>query len=532
MHGSSHLAENLMSRDEIFSFVLSGYSSPVDGAVVREGTARQRLNKVRLYIDANVPVDGTRSPANLFGDQSAMRAFLSTTPISNRSRICVCFEEILSHVSLSLSPSSPSYESIRHSIPTLLRRCKTKANSSYRIHRAEMKEGECSDGTGHAGTSSSCFPHADFKNLQARAVAESMPRMKEILVLASSYLHEVRADEKLAARFLSELDIDSKGAGLEEGDCEFALSPLEEDDFVFGPAFGDAARREAANKQERDKCETDDQAGRFLRLKRFPDSLFTEATGTLMVLANLSVKPERSSSFRDMTASQAREMEESQTCELKVKKKTAGYKFSQCIVTQEVAAMFRDYRLSLKVLVSNQLQRSPSPLPGELYKEEIKILHDKCLDEPLLVKLQEPIQRMRVWRSVQKSLLADKRVSLTLNQIQTVYNVISSRIIQKTHATSYHITCLHCIISCYFQQAYYSEEFFRTAKNRPLGPSDLTMDLALQKIGFEDGWTGLRKLREQFEHVNGDPLSQRRVGEKIYIQMTYIIIFTCIAFFS
>ena len=142
-----------------------------------------------------------------------------------------------------------------------------------------------------------------------------------------------------------------------------------------------------------------------------------------MMLANISVKPERSSSFREMTTYQALELEQSQTCELRVKKVTASFKYSQCVVTKEVAELFRDYRLSLKVLVSNKLKRCPSPLPGERYKEDIKRLHDQCLDEPLLTKLREP-QRLRVWRSVQKALL-DKGVSLTMGQIQSVYNVIS-----------------------------------------------------------------------------------------------------------
>lgn len=404
-----------MTRDQIFCFVLSGYSSPVDGAVVREATARQRFNKVKAFIDGNVPKDGKRSPANLFGDQGAMRAFLSTTPLSNRSRICVCFEEILSHLSLSLSSSSPCAESVRHIVPTLLRRCKTKANSSYRTQRAEMKDGESINGQ-----------QEDFKDLQARAVAESVPRLKDILILAFSYLHEVRADEKLAARILSELDLPETGKGDPEGDCEFSLSPSDEDDFVFGTAFSDATKKEAAactdKQRSDDKCETD-EAGRFLRLQRFPESLFSEATGILMMLANISVKPERSSSFREMTTYQALELEQSQTCELRVKKVTASFKYSQCVVTKEVAELFRDYRLSLKVLVSNKLKRCPSPLPGERYKEDIKRLHDQCLDEPLLTKLREP-QRLRVWRSVQKALL-DKGVSLTMGQIQSVYNVIS-----------------------------------------------------------------------------------------------------------
>lgn len=402
-----------MTRDQIFCFVLSGYSSPVDGAVVREATARQRFNKVKAFIDGNVPKDGKRSPANLFGDQGAMRAFLSTTPLSNRSRICVCFEEILSHLSLSLSSSSPCAESVRHIVPTLLRRCKTKANSSYRTQRAEMKDGDTRQ-------------QEDFKDLQARAVAESVPRLKDILILAFSYLHEVRADEKLAARILSELDLPETGKGDPEGDCEFSLSPSEEDEFVFGTAFSDATKKEAAactdKQRSDDKCETD-EAGRFLRLQRFPESLFSEATGILMMLANISVKPERSSSFREMTTYQALELEQSQTCELRVKKVTASFKYSQCVVTKEVAELFRDYRLSLKVLVSNKLKRCPSPLPGERYKEDIKRLHDQCLDEPLLTKLREP-QRLRVWRSVQKALL-DKGVSLTMGQIQSVYNVIS-----------------------------------------------------------------------------------------------------------
>lgn len=415
-----------MDRDEIFAFVLSGYSSPVDGAVVHESTARQRFNKVRTYIESNVKVDEKRSPASLFGDQTAMRAFLSTTPVSNRSRICVCFEEILSHLSLGLSPSSPFYDKVQLAVPTLLRRCKTKANSSYRALRSEMKEGE--------SFSEQLRQQADFKDLQARAVAESIPRLKDILILGFSYLHEVRADENLAARYLSELDLGSKGAAL-EGDCEFALSPFEEDEFVFGTAFGDAARREAGSGCN--KCQNDDEAGRFLRLEKFPESLYIEATGIMMLLGNISVKPERSSSFREMTEKQALELEESQTCELRVKKLTASFKYSQCVVTEEVAEMLRDYRLSLKVLVSNKLRRSPSALPAAPYKEDIKRLHDLSVGQPLLLKLQEP-QRYRVWRSVRKALLAEKGVSLTMDEIQSVYHVCIITLSTRTHKNHIH----------------------------------------------------------------------------------------------
>ena len=145
-----------------------------------------------------------------------------------------------------------------------------KANSSYRTQRAEKKDGGSINGQ-----------QEDFKDLQARAVAESLPRLKDILILAFSYLHEVRADEKLAARILSELDLPETGKGDPEGDCEFSLSPSEEDEFVFGTAFSDATKKEAAactdKQRSDDKCETD-EAGRFLRLQRFPESQHTPSS--------------------------------------------------------------------------------------------------------------------------------------------------------------------------------------------------------------------------------------------------------------
>lgn len=68
---------------------------------------------------------------------------------------------------------------------------------------------------------------------------------------------------------------------------------------------------------------------------------------------------------------------------------------------------------------------------------------------------------------------------------------------------------LLCFYVC--AQANYSQEFFRTGKNRPLGSTDTSLDWALERIGFTDGWTGLRKLREQYEFENGNELSRRQV---------------------
>lgn len=403
-----------MSRDEIFSYVLSGYASPIDGAVVRETTARRRFNKVKAFIDSNVALGCERSPASLFADQEALRVFLSGTPVSNRPQICACFEEILSFLSLTLRVSSAFYESIRHSVPTLLRRCKTKANSSYRIQREEKANHERS-----LIIDSSIRP--DFKELQARAVAQLVPRLRDILILASSYLHEVRAEETLAARYLAELEGNGpRHKRLEEdANNDLFLTISEEDEFIFGPGL--AGRREQIPLEG----DVKDEAGRFLRLKRFPESLCAEATGILLLLINLSVKPERPSSLREMTQDQASELEQSLTCELRVKKRTASHKMSQCVITPEIAPFLRDYRLSLKVLCSNKLKRStavrPFPL-GEKYKKDIERFYKEALGESILVKLQGP-QRLRTWRDVQKSLLASKGVSLTISQIQTVFHV-------------------------------------------------------------------------------------------------------------
>lgn len=462
---------------EIFAYVAENYTDSSCGAPVGDETARRRLNGVKTFIVSACSYNNEpqlRSPLEIFSDYGAIKAFFSKSPLSSRSHLAKCFEEVLNALRRDLTPQDEGYHQIMVVIPSYLSSLKSKASRDYGKARWEVKGAEPQKDL------------PDFREVQVATVNQLIPRLTLLTTALKSFRTQIRMDEEGASKLMEEIyNVNASNA---KPDISIPhLSREEEDQSVFGDAFNE----EPSVKDGRGN--TTDKAGELLRLSCFPSWIIREITGSLITLILFCFKPERGQSIREMSVEQGYELETNHCVLLKVPKQTCSFDVSMCVVDTEVASLLSDYRLYVRPLILNgrrpQQRGQTNESPTNKFGAEIDELHREFYKLPLATRLVGP-QRNKVWGYIVGRLgeKLEKGVALLAASGITPANV------QRTYN----------INNC--------DTYFLTPTCKPLHRCDRTIEPVLRSLGIDSGmFTKIRAMREQFEFSSGSHESQQLV---------------------